>query len=235
MPGIVDQLPSPNKLSSLVKLDSSVLPLDTLKGVGNTVSSMTASVSGIQGGTSLGGISLDKLPSSLSSNGITGSLSQPLDKLQALNSQSVTGDLSAGHLPVNLPKPEDAGLGNLNSTVSKITSAIIPLPTVSAPPPVNADILAVDVARMSDDLRQLGQASANAPIRLLSGIIKVADGFIGQVTDTNNLKTIVVQSLDDIYSQQILHLQALLPLFAAEDSIRSLGTADSPSNFSRHL
>ena len=231
MPGIIDQLPSPNKLSSLVKLDSSVLPLDKLTGIGSNVSGMTASVSGIKGGTTLGGISLDKLPASLSSGGIMGSLSLPLDKLKSLNSQSVTGDLSAGHLPVNLPKPEDAGLGNLNSTVSKITSAIIPVPSVSAPPPINADILAVDVARMGDDLRQLGQASANAPIRLLNGIIKVADGFIGQVTDTNNLRNIVVQSLGDIYSQQILNLQALLPLFAVEDSIRSFGTADSTTNF----
>src|SRR5262249_38702596 len=154
---------------------------------------------------------------SLSSGGITQSLGQPLDKLKSINSKSVLGDLSPGKLPVNLPKPSDAGLGDLNGKVAQITSAIVPAPSVPVPRPANGEIFAINAAAFNDDLRRLALASANAPLQLFSGILKVANKFVTTITDTGNLRDITLQSLDEIFSQQILNLQNRLPLYSIEN------------------
>lgn len=231
MPGIIEQLPSSQKVASLVKIDSTILPAGKFQDLGAKVSGMSASVQSIKGGVSLTGVSVDRPPASISSAGIGQSLGGPLGKLKSLNSQSVIGDLSPGHLPVNLPKPADAGFGDLTSKIGLITTAIIPTPAVSAPPPVKGDILAFNVSAMNDDLRRLAIASANAPLRLLSGILKVANQFVVTITDTSNLRDLTLQSLDEIFSQQILILQARLPLYAIDNSTRSFGTPGDAASF----
>ncbi|MCK6626856.1 MAG: hypothetical protein L6R45_16985 [Anaerolineae bacterium] len=229
MPGILDQLPNPSQLgdlSKMLKFDPQALG----GGLQNlNIADMSKSIGGISPGESLSGLSLPALPASLSKDGFMQTLSQPLDSLKSFNPQTALGNLTSSPLPVNLPAPTF----DINSPITAITSTVMPnMPgTKSLAVPsfegMGTDVL--DFSAFTGPLDRLANAGAATPTRLLNMLLKVADGFVATVTDTDLMVQLTIQALQEIYSQQIYALQGCLPLYAVTSATRLLKPAGQPA------
>ncbi len=218
MPGIVDQLPNPSQLKQLITFDPKAMGFQPFDLAG-----LTASLRDIHVGDKLSGLSLPQLPTALSKDGFLQTLNQPLDKLKSFDAKSVLGDIGSGSLPVDLPAPEF----DLNGAIAGITSRILPGAGTVTAPAFNVNIPGLDFSGMVEPLNRLARAGAATPLRLLHLLLRLADAFVATVTDTDQLLGLTIQSLREIYSQQIVELQAGLPVYALDQAIRSLGESDT--------
>lgn len=224
MPGIIDQFPNPSQLEKLIAFDPKALGFQPFDLTG-----LTASLRDIHVDDKLSGLSLPPLPGALSKDGFLQTLNQPLNKLKSLDANSVLGDLTSGSLPVALPVPEF----DLNGAIAGITSKLLPGTGPVSAPAFNVAIPGMDFSGMVEPLNRLARAGAATPLRLLHLLLRLADAFVATVTDTDQLLEITIQSLREIYSQQITALQSSLPVYALDQASRSLGEADTPAAFSR--
>ncbi|NTW00859.1 MAG: hypothetical protein HGA19_06045 [Oscillochloris sp.] len=229
MPGIIDDLPKVTALSGLgdrFTFDPQALGLGGLQGL--NVADMASSIKGIALGDTLSNISLPALPASLSKEGFLASINQPLGKLTSLNSATVLGDLSNGVLPVDLPEP---GF-DLNTPIAAITAAILPNTGSVKAPSFHTNISGFDFSAMVEPLNQLARAGAATPTRLLFMLMRIGQNLVDTLTDTDKLTALTIESLEEIYSQQILTLQSRLPLYVLGNAASLLGTAGSAKAFS---
>jgi hypothetical protein len=226
MAGIVDQLPNPSELGELkTSINLKDFSFGNLKDF--DLSEMTSSLRELGGGETLSGLSLPELPAGLSKDGFSQTLSQPLDKLKSFNSQTVLGDLGKGALPVNLAAPSF----DINTPISTITTRLLPGTTTISQPTFNTDIPELDLSGAIEPLNKLARAGAATPTRLLFMLMRVGQSFAKTITDKDVIFRLTVESLEEIYAQQIFAAQINLPYHAIDRSLRLFGTFNAPQAF----
>ena len=225
MAGIIDQLP---KTSQLEKLEKLVDFKPKLMGFEKPkLDELPTKLRTLPAGDPLKGLSLPRPPSQLSKDGFLRSLNQPLDRLKSFDGKKVLGDLNKAPLPINkLPTPQF----DLNRPIKAINAKLIPgAGTVSAP---TVNIPGLDFSGALDPLSHLARAGASRPLRLLHMLMRVVDALAATLSDADKLFELSVQSLSEIYCQQIEELQACLPVYTLHQSMRTLGEADTRTAFS---
>src|ERR1043166_1435589 len=104
MPNILEDLPRTTQVSDL--LTGQFNPSQFVGGMQNLgVDSLKQQIIGQAPPDTAGGLAAPPIPTSLTKQGFTSQLSQPLDQIKSINGNSLVGDIANNPLPVNLPAP----------------------------------------------------------------------------------------------------------------------------------
>ncbi len=221
MPNILEDLPRPSQVSDM--LTGQFNPSQFVGGMQNLgVDSLKQQIIGQAPPSIGGGLSAPPIPTSLTKQGFASQLSQPLDQIKSINSNSLVGNITSNPLPVNLPAPSF----DLNKVIGQINSKIIPVNV--ATPTVDTNVPLLDFSALTEPLNRLAQAGVTTPLRLLTMTLKIVQALVNTVTNTDKMVALATESLDEIYASQAQTLNNRLPLASVENALAILNEQAKP-------
>ncbi len=224
MPNILEDLPRTTQVSDL--LTGQFNPSQFVGGMQNLgVDSLKQQIIGQAPPNLGGGLSAPPLPTSLTKEGFAGQLSQPLDQIKSINANSLVGNIASNPLPVNLPAPSF----DLNKVIGQINAKIIPVDVPS--PTLDTNVPLMDFSALTEPLNRLAHAGVTTPLRLLTMTLKIVQSFVNTVTNTDKMTALTVESLDEIYANQVQTLGNRLPLASVENALAILNEKAAPTPF----
>ncbi len=204
---ILSQLPGKEQLSNLIPADfAKTLGIDGLSS-GIDTNEVTKNIGDISAPDTDIAIAIPE--DAPTKEGFLASLKSPLDDIKNINISSITGDISSGSLPIDMPKPSF----DINGVMSSITDKLIPV-NITAPS-IDMKLPGFEASEFMAPINKLAAAGKAAPMKLLNMLMDIMNSFVDVVKDKDKMVLLTKEALSDIHFAQIQNLKFDIPWLAA--------------------
>ncbi len=224
MSNLLSNLPNPKDLTQAISAEDGLLNpktfgMDQLEAI--NVGDLTNDIANIDGDTPPP-LNVPPTPNNLSPEGFDAIIKTPLNQLKNVNAESLLNKLDQVGNAVDIEPPEV----DIKALMNKIVEQVLPDSSPSTPNTTLApitDINGLGLDEFKPVLERIGQASLNAPIKVLRALLTVAEKIVATISDSDELKDIVEEALKDAVKKQIEDLRAQLPLSCLNDMLKDFG------------